>query len=65
MIMKRVLIIIAAALVFLFAAASVATAAYTHSEDSAADKLPDNISVNGVDVSGMSYEEAAKALTEA
>ena len=65
MIMKRVLIIIVAALVFLVAAASVATAAYTRSEDSSADRLPDNISVNGVDVSGMSYEEAAKVLTEA
>ena len=58
MIMKRVLIIIAAALVFLFAAASVATAAYTNSEDSSADRLPDNISINGVDVSGKSLDEA-------
>lgn len=58
--MKRVLIIIAAALVFF-----VAAAAYTHSEDSTADRLPDNISVNGVDVSGLSYDDAAKVLTEA
>ena len=64
MIMKRVLIIIAVALVFFVAAASVATAAYTHSEDGTADKLPDNISINGIDVSGLSYDDAAKVLTE-
>lgn len=63
--MKRALIIIAAVLVSLVAAASVATAAYTNSDDSTADRLPDNTSVNGVDVSGLSYDEAAKVLTEA
>lgn len=63
--MKKVLIIIAAAVVLLVAAAVTATVTYTHSDEYLSDRLPDHVSINGMDVSGMSYKEAQSALTEA
>lgn len=62
--MRKALIIIAVVLAILLAAAGVATIAYTHSDDYTSDTLPDGISINGVNCSGMDYDEAAKALTD-
>ena len=62
--MKKAMIIIAAAVVFLAAVAGVATIIYAHSDEYRSDSLPDGMTINGVDCSGMTYEQAEAALTE-
>ncbi len=63
--MKKALIIIAALLAAMVAAAGIAAVVYTHSDDYKADRLPDGMTINGVNVSGLSYDDAADALTDA
>ncbi|MDO4176878.1 MAG: L,D-transpeptidase family protein [Bacillota bacterium] len=58
------MIIIAVVVAVLLAAAGIATISYTHSEDYTSDILPEGININGVNCSGMDYDEAAKALTD-
>ena len=57
--------ILAAIVVFLAAAAGVATIVYAFSDEYQADSMPDRMTINGVDCSGLTYEEAEAALTEA
>ena len=62
--MKKTLTIIAAAAVLLAALCGISALTYTHSDDFTGDILPDGISINGVDCSGLDYDEAAEKLTE-
>ncbi len=62
--MKKAMMILAAVVVFAAAAAGVATIIYAASDDYRSDSLPDGISINGVDCSGMTYVEAEKVLTD-
>ena len=63
--MKKAMIILAAVVVFIVAAAGIATIIYASSDDYKASNLPDGMTINGVDCSGLSYEEAAAVLTDA
>ena len=63
--MKKAMIILAAVVVFIAAAAGIATILYANSDDYRSDSLPDGMTINGVDCSGLSYEEAEAALTDA
>jgi len=63
--MKKAMIILAAVVVFIVAAAGIATIIYASSDDYKASNLPDGMTINGVDCSGLSYEEAEAALTDA
>ena len=62
--MKKVLIIFVALIAALACAAGIATVAYTHSDDYTADRLPEGMTINGLNVSGMSYEDAEIFLME-
>ncbi len=62
--MKKTLLILAAIVVCLAAAAGVATIVYAFSDEYQADSMPDRMTINGVDCSGLTYEEAEAALTE-
>ena len=59
------MIILAAVVVFIVAAAGVATIIYASSDDYEASSLPEGMTINGVDCSGLSYEEAEAVLTDA
>jgi len=63
--MKKAMIILAAVVVFIVAAAGVATIIYASSDDYEASSLPEGMTINGVDCSGLSYEEAEAVLTDA
>ncbi len=63
--MKKTLLILAAIAVALVAAAGVATIVYAFSDEYQADSMPDRMTINGVDCSGLTYEEAEAALTDA
>ena len=62
--MKKAMMILAAVVVFIAAAAGIATIIYASSDEYQADSLPDGMTINGVDCSGLTYEEAEAALTE-
>ena len=62
--MKKTLIIIVSLAVILAAIAGVATIVYANSDEYRESSLPDGMTINGVDCSGMTYEEAQQALTE-
>ena len=62
--MKKTLIIIVSLAVILAAIAGVATIVYANSDEYQEGSLPDGMTINGVDCSGMTYEEAQQALTE-
>ena len=49
--MKKTLTIIAAVAVLLAALCGISALTYTHSDDFTGDRLPDGISINGVDCS--------------
>ena len=49
--MKKTLMILAAIVVFLAAAAGVATIVYAFSDEYQADSMPDRMTINGVDCS--------------
>ena len=59
------MIILAAVVVFIAAAAGIATIIYASSDDYEASSLPEGMTINGVDCSGLSYEEAEAVLTDA
>ena len=63
--MKKAMMIFAVVVVLAIAAAGVATIIYASSDEYKADSLPDGMAINGVDCSGMTYNEAEAALTEA
>ena len=58
------MMILAAVVIFVVAAAGVATIIYASSDDYKSDSLPDGMTINGIDCSGMTYDEAEAALTE-
>ena len=62
--MKKAMMILAAVVVFVVAAAGIATIIYTSSDDYKSNSLPDRMAINGVDCSGMTYDEAEAALAE-
>lgn len=62
--MRKVLIIIAVIVALLLAIVGAATIAYSNSKDYSDPSLPEGLTVNGVNCSKMSYEEASKALTD-
>ena len=62
--MKKAMIILAAVVVFIAAAAGIATILYANSDDYRSDSLPDGMTINGVDCSGLTYKEAETVLTE-
>ena len=62
--MKKAMMILAAVVVFVAVVAGIATIIYASSDDYKSDSLPDGMSINGVDCSGMTYKEAEAALTE-
>ena len=63
--MKKTLLIIAAVVVLLAVTAGVATIVYTNSDDYRSDSLPDGMTINGIDCSGLTYDEAITALSDA
>ena len=63
--MKKTIMIFAAVVIFAVAAAGIATIIYAASDEYKSSSLPDGMTINGVDCSGLTYEEAEAALTEA
>ncbi|NLD19836.1 MAG: L,D-transpeptidase family protein [Clostridiales bacterium] len=63
--MKKAIIIISAVVLLLIAALTFATFSYAKTADYKSDVLPDNITINGVDCSGLTYDKATKKLTDA
>ena len=62
--MKKAMTILAAVAVLVAVAAGAATIIYTTSDDYRSNSLPDRMEINGVDCSGLTYEEAEAVLTE-
>lgn len=62
--MKKIAVIIATIILLIIAALSAITIAYSKSADTDFDKFPSNTSVNGVDCSGLTYEQAEAKLTK-
>ena len=62
--MKKIFLIISAAVLLIIAAITATTFAYARTSDYDSSVLPDKISVNGVDCSGLTYEEAAAKISE-
>lgn len=62
--MKKVLIAILIIVVAVAAGLGIATVGYTATNEYNSDKLPANTYINGINCSGMSYEEASDKLTE-
>ncbi|MGX8773703.1 MAG: L,D-transpeptidase family protein [Bacillota bacterium] len=62
--MKKAIMILAAVVVLAAVSAGVATIIYTASDDYRSESLPDGMTINGVDCSGLTYDEAEAVLTE-
>ena len=62
--MKKVLIAILIIVVAAAAGLGIATVGYTATNEYNSDKLPANTYINGINCSGMPYEEASDKLTE-
>lgn len=62
--MKKTLIVIAAVIVLVIAGSAAAVYGYTKTDSFNSDRLPDNIIINNVNCSGLTYKEAKKKLTE-
>ena len=62
--MRKVIIVLAAIALVIVAGCTGLTIAYTNSADYESETVPDNITINGVDCSGLSYEDTEKKLTE-
>ena len=62
--MKKVISIVAILAVVLAAGVAIATISYTHSDAYTGNKLPERVIINGVDCSGLTYEEAQDRLTD-
>ena len=61
--MKKTLIIISAVIIGLIAAAAAMTGLYLKSTDYTAEKFPSGTSINGIDCSGLTYDEASSKLS--
>ena len=62
--MKKTLIIISAVIACIIVAIGGLMFIYTQSDDYTADQLPQNTSINGIDCSDLTYEEALSTLSE-
>lgn len=62
--MRKVLITIVAIIVAMAVIAGILTISYTNSEDYTSDTFPKGITINGLDCSGLTYDEADEALTD-
>lgn len=63
--MKKTVLTIFTVIIILIAAFAFATFGYTKSNEYTSNMLPDNAIINGVDCSGLNYDEAADKLTDA
>ena len=62
--MRKFLITLAAVIAGLALIAGILTLAYAHSDDFTGDILPENITINGVNCSGLSYQQATEEIGE-
>ena len=62
--MKRTIGIIIAVIAVIVLGAAAAAVSYTHSDDYTGNTFPEGVTVNGFDCSGLTYEEAAKGLSD-
>ena len=63
--MKKTLIIITAVIACVIVAIAGLILAYTRSSDYTADHLPQKTSINGIDCSNLTYDEAFSQLSDA
>lgn len=62
--MKKIIITIIAVVLLLVAALAGAVFAYSKSSEHKSGAFPDNTYINGVDCSGLTYEQAAETITD-
>lgn len=62
--MKKIILIISLIIVSAIAALAAITAAYSKTDDYRSNVLPQNTAVNGIDCSGLTYDQAAVKLTD-
>ena len=62
--MRKTFGIIIGVIIALLLCFGVSAITYTHSDDYTSDSFPEGVTINGLDCSGMTYEEAEKALSE-
>lgn len=62
--MRKTFGIIIGVIIALLLCFGVSAVTYTHSDDYTSDSFPEGVTINGLDCSGMTYEEAEKALSE-
>ena len=62
--MKKIIITVLIIILAIMAIIGYATFAYSKSDDYKSDRFPDNTQINGVDCSGLTYDQAGEKLTE-
>ena len=62
--MKKIIITVLIIILAIMALIGCATFAYSKSDDYKSDRFPDNTQINGVDCSGLTYDQAEEKLTE-
>ena len=56
--MKKIIITVLIIIIAIMALIGCATFAYSKSDDYKSDRFPDNTQINGVDCSGLTYDQA-------
>ena len=62
--MKKIIITVLIIILAILAVIGCATLAYSKSDDYKSDRFSDNTQINGIDCSGLTYDQAEKKLTE-
>ena len=62
--MRKLVTVLAAIAFVIVVGCAGLTIAYTNSDDYNSETVPENITINGVDCSGLSYEDTVKKLTD-
>lgn len=62
--MKKFVIIISIIILVIIGITACASFAYSKSDEYRSDKFPENTTINGIDCSGLTYEQAQSKLTE-
>ena len=62
--MKKFAITISTIILLIIVAFTCATVAYSNTDAYASDRFPDGTTINGIDCSGLSYEQARERLTD-
>ena len=62
--MKKIIITVLIIILAIMAIIGCATFAYSKSDDYKSDRFPDSTQINGVDCSGLTYDQAGEKLTE-